>query len=73
MLRSDLHKLCDLGYITVDPEKKTIVVSPRICDEYENGREDYALQTRSLAQAQNSLAIPSLENLRYHAEHVFRS
>jgi putative restriction endonuclease len=73
LLRSDLHKLFDLGYITVDPEKKAILVSPRIREEYENGREYYALHGRPLAQPENSLAIPSLENLSYHAEHVFRS
>jgi putative restriction endonuclease len=73
LLRSDLHELFDLGYMTVDPEKKTSVVSPRIREEYENGREYYALHGRALAQPQNSLAIPSLENLRYHAEQVFRS
>jgi putative restriction endonuclease len=73
LLRSDLHKLFDLGYMTVDPEKKTIVVSPRIREEYENGRDYYALHGQSLAQPQNSLAIPSLENLQYHAEQVFRS
>lgn len=73
LLRSDLHKLFDLGYMTVDPEKKTIVVSPRIREEYQNGREYYALHGRSLAQPQNSLAIPSVENLRYHADSVFRS
>ena len=71
-MRSDLHKLFDLGYMTVDPEKKTIVVSPRIREEYENGREYYALHGRPLAQPQNILAIPSIENLRYHAEEVFR-
>ena len=73
LLRSDLHKLFDLGYVTVDPEKKTIVVSPRIREEYENGREYYALHGKTLAQPQNRLAIPSIENLSYHAEHVFRS
>ena len=72
LLRSDLHKLFDLGYMTVDPEKKTIVVSPRIREEYENGREYYALHGRPLAQPQNILAIPSIENLRYHAEEVFQ-
>jgi hypothetical protein len=35
-----------------------IVVSPRIREEYENGREYYALHGRPLAQPQNSLAIP---------------
>jgi putative restriction endonuclease len=73
LLRSDLHKLFDLGYMTVDPDKKTIVVSPRIREEYENGRDYYALDGRALAQPQNILAIPSVENLSYHAENVFRS
>lgn len=72
LLRSDLHKLFDLGYVTIDPDQKKIVVSPRIREEYENGRDYYALHGRTLAQPQNILAIPSLENLSYHAEHVFR-
>jgi putative restriction endonuclease len=59
--------------MTVDPNKKTIVVSPRIREEYENGRDYYALHGRPLAQSQNRLAVPSLENLTYHAEHVFRA
>ena len=72
LLRSDLHKLFDLGYVTVDPDEKKIVVSPRIREEYENGRDYYALHGRPLAQPQNTLAIPSIENLRYHADRVFR-
>jgi putative restriction endonuclease len=73
LLRSDLHKLFDLGYVTVDPVEKKILVSQRIREEYENGRDYYALHGRPLAQPQNILAIPSIENLRYHTEHVFRN
>jgi putative restriction endonuclease len=73
LLRSDLHKLFDLGYMTVDPNEKKIVVSPRIREEYENGRDYYALHGRPLAQPQNTLAVPSFGNLQYHAEHVFRA
>jgi putative restriction endonuclease len=73
LLRSDLHKLFDLGYITVDPKDKTIVVSPRIREEFENGRAYYALHGRPLAQPQNTLAVPSFENLQYHTDHVFRT
>ncbi|MGI8733969.1 MAG: HNH endonuclease [Pyrinomonadaceae bacterium] len=73
LLRSDLHKLFDLGYLTVNPDDKKIVVSPRIREEYENGRDYYALHGRELAQPQNTLAFPSLENLNYHAENIFRS
>jgi putative restriction endonuclease len=73
LLRSDLHKLFDLGYVTVDPVEKKILVSQRIREEYENGRDYYALHGRELAEPQNILAIPSRENLSYHSENVYRS
>jgi putative restriction endonuclease len=41
LLRSDLHKLFDLGYLTVTPDLH-VEVSKRIKEEYENGREYYA-------------------------------
>jgi putative restriction endonuclease len=73
LLRSDLHKLFDLGYITVDPEDRKIVVSSRIREEYENGRHYYALHGSSIYVPNDPSSIPSVENLRYHSEHVFRS
>lgn len=72
LLRSDLHTLFDLGYMTIDPDRRTIVVSGRIREEYENGRNYYILHGAPLAQPENSLAVPSLDNLRYHSEQVFR-
>ena len=41
LLRSDLHKLFDLGYVTVTPTLK-LEVSPRLKAEWENGREPKA-------------------------------
>jgi putative restriction endonuclease len=38
LLRSDIHKLFDTGYITITPELK-VEVSNRIKEEFENGRE----------------------------------
>lgn len=73
LLRSDLHKLFDLGYLTVEPTYMTIMVSQRIRQEYENGRDYYALHGRQLAQPENALAIPSTTSLNYHADHVFRA
>ena len=58
LLRSDLHKLFDLGYMTIDPQAKTIVVSPRIREEYENGRDYYALHGRPLAAASKHVGHP---------------
>lgn len=40
LLRSDIHKLFDTGYITITPELK-VEVSKRIKEEFENGREYY--------------------------------
>lgn len=72
LLRSDLHTLFDLGYVTVDPKEKKILVSYRIKEEFENGREYYKLRGEKLVLPENPLAIPSIENLRHHTEHVFR-
>ena len=68
-MRSDIF---DMGYLTVEPDEKRVIVSRRIREEYENGRDYYALHGKQLAQPQNLMAIPSTESLRYHAEHVFR-
>ena len=73
LLRSDLHRLFDRGYITVDAENLSIVVSPRIKEEYENGRAYYILHGQRLAQPVNPLAVPSREKLLYHSEHIFKS
>ena len=40
LLRSDLHKLFDTGYLTITKEFK-VEVSKRIKEEFENGREYY--------------------------------
>jgi putative restriction endonuclease len=42
LLRSDLHTLFDLGYMTVTPDDLRVRVSRRIHEEFENGREYYA-------------------------------
>jgi hypothetical protein len=36
----------DLGYVTVDPGDRRIVISGRIREEFENGRDYYQLQDR---------------------------
>lgn len=73
LLRSDMHKLFDNGYITVTPDY-TIEVSSRIREEFSNGKEYYQYHGKPLA------IIPSLaENkpsplyLDYHNSQIFRS
>lgn len=57
LLRSDLHKLFDKGYITVTPDYH-VEVSRRIREEFENGRDYYRLHGNIL------LSLPDIESQR---------
>ena len=72
LLRSDLHKLFDLGYLSIEPNTLKIRVSSKIREEFENGRDYYRLDGQELRQPQNPLAFPSPEKLQYHYENEFR-
>ena len=72
LLRSDLHTLLDLGYITVTSELR-LEVSGRIRDEFENGREYYALRNEPIRLPARPLDHPSREHLIWHNENVFRA
>ena len=72
LLRSDLHRLFDRGYITVNPKTLTLVVSKRIREEFENGRDYYRLANAPLEKPLDPTAIPSIEKLEYHYETVFK-
>src|SRR5271169_1733845 len=66
LLRSDLHKLFDNGYITVTPEYK-IEVSKRIREEYENGKEYYQYQGKNLfILPSEEIDRPRQEYLEWH-------
>lgn len=72
LLRSDLHRLFDEGYLTVDPADRRVVVSKRIKEEFDNGKEYYRLEGITLRAPVEPWAAPSTENLEYHAYNVFR-
>lgn len=72
LLRSDIHKLFDKGYITVTEEYR-VEVSSRIKTEFENGREYYSYHGKELQILPASAAdIPSGEYLGWHNENVYR-
>lgn len=73
LLRSDLHRLYDQGYVTVDPDDRRLLVSPRIREEFQNGRHYYALEGQALAAPQRGFAPVTRERLLYHAEQVYRA
>ena len=71
-MRSDLHRLFDGGYITVDPADRKIVVSQRIKEEFSNGREYYRLHGQLIREPEVPAFRASAENLEYHAYEIFR-
>jgi putative restriction endonuclease len=70
LLRRDLHALFDSGYVTVSPELK-FVVSKRIKEEFENGRDYYALHGRSVTPPNSTTAQPDAMALSWHNETIF--
>lgn len=71
LLRKDIHSLFDAGYVTVTPDLR-FNVSPRIREEFENGRVYYELHGRSIAVPDRDEWRPSAEALRWHSETQFR-
>jgi putative restriction endonuclease len=70
LLRSDLHRLFDRGYVTVTPEGH-FEVSRRLKEDFDNGRTYYALQGKLIQMPQRQEERPAAELLAWHNEHTF--
>ena len=70
LLRSDLHKLFDEGYLTITKDKH-IEISGKIKEEFKNGREYYALHGNLIKEPGNSHQQLSVENLSWHNDNVY--
>jgi len=66
LLRSDLHRLFDQGYITVGAEDLKVNVSSRIREEFENGRDYYQLHGTAMRLPSDASSLPSREYLTFH-------
>ncbi len=71
LLRKDLHALFDAGYVTVTPSRE-FRVSRRIREEFENGRDYYALEKSPVRMPLRPSPPPSSEYLEWHCDVVFR-
>ena len=69
-LRRDLHRLFDLGYVTIRPGMR-FAVSRRLRDEYANGRAYYELDGRTLQSPESDQLRPDSELLSWHEAEVF--
>ena len=72
LLRSDIHKLFDAGYLTITSDHRT-EVSKRIKEEFENGKEYYQFHGKSLLYLPTKITNrPKAEFIEWHNEYVYR-
>jgi putative restriction endonuclease len=70
LLRRDIHSLFDSGYVTVTPDYR-FEVSRRIKEEFENGRDYYALKGRLLSVPESAYFRPDHAALSWHNNERF--
>jgi putative restriction endonuclease len=71
LLRSDLHRLFDLGYVTVTSDLR-LQVSARLRGEFENGRTYYPMDGNVVVVPEHNALQPDPNFLRWHNDSVFR-
>ena len=71
LLRSDIHKLLDTGYVTITEDYR-FEVSRRIKEEFENGRDYYAMNGKLLHLPRKKELIPAHGFITWHNENVYR-
>jgi len=73
LLRSDIHKLFDSGYLTITNELK-VEVSKKIKEEFDNGREYYKFHGQTLAVIPKSIDNrPANNYIEWHNNNIFKS
>jgi len=65
LFRRDIHSLFDAGYVTVTPDFR-FEVSRRIKEEFENGRDYYALNGKPVAVPDGIDLRPDRTALSWH-------
>ena len=71
LLRSDIHKLFDAGYVTVAPDYR-FLASRKLKSDFDNGEEYLQLTGSKLWLPKRSEDRPNREFLEWHADVVFR-
>ena len=70
LLRADVHKLFNRGYVTVTPDYR-FLVSRRLKDEFDNWEPYYPFHGEEIWQPQDPECRPNREFLEWHADTVF--
>ena len=70
LLRTDIHRLFDLGYVTIDPAGR-FEVGRRLKEDFDNGRHYYELRGAPVRTPRSEDALPSAEALTWHRENCY--
>ena len=73
LLRSDVHTLFDRGYLGIHPDRKSLLVSPRLRSDWGNGEEFYRRQAAGepIALPPRAVDRPHRDFLTWHADTIF--
>jgi putative restriction endonuclease len=71
LLRSDIHKLFDRGYVTVRPSGD-FAVSPRLREDWQNGRIYYELDGHRVRMPDAPALRPNAQYLEWHNDVLFK-
>jgi len=71
LLRRDIHRLFDLGYVTVGADDQCFQVSRRLKDEWENGRVYYEMRGRRIVLPGRVEDHPRRELLDWYNREMF--
>ncbi len=71
LLRSDLHRLYDRGYVTVTPDYR-FHVSEGLREDFNNGHSYYSFDGTTIALPDENSSRPRRERLDWHSREVYR-
>ncbi len=71
LMRSDIHRLFDQGYVTITPDLR-FRVSTRIRDQYNNGLVYYDLDEQPIREPEAAEQRPDRSALEWHSSNMFR-
>ena len=70
LMRADLHRLFDRGYVTVTPDLR-LQVSPRLKQDFHNGRSYYPFDEQAVRVPNDPTEQPNRDHLEWHGRNVF--
>jgi putative restriction endonuclease len=70
LLRTDVHRLFDAGYVTVTPDGR-FLVSRRLKDDFDNGEPYMPFNDQRIWMPGDPISQPNREALAWHSEEVF--